>query len=951
MDPVTKVFSFPSGRTARVELADGVLSFTLTTSRGALRLTAEDLVRPDRWTIRCAEAMPGPGTFRLLSGRVSAEETADSLTLHTNPVDSDTGAPVTVLPVHYRVEAAGESALAISTWFGCREPMCKETLRWMALRTQAGDFTRLTAFDPDLTAAADAYSHLVRFGAAGLSGEKGFVCLSGCGGTFVTPGGTELSACCGNFSCPDLSTLTRERPLRAVLSFGEGEPVLPRVKAFPAVPAAAPEGERCALRSGRLEQAVRVRRHGVSLESLDLGSFSTLPAAGAQPLTVLTLRSLADKKDFVFTSEHDWERVSVFAGAKTLRVRLEHPRGIPLSVVAEARAAAEDTIEWHVRVLNSSPDWSVLCVTYPGVNFRGGPVSVFLPEDSGRVFPNAGERQLRWDGSFPSGFRGVVPVLAAYDPALRRGSGVYAAIHAPEAARTDLTACAWPNGEGAFSFLYPAEAMGMPANSFSLPGSLTVSVLDGDWYDAALRYGAWLETHARRYPPLGREDTPDWMKKLALFVMDWMPNDNPDADPTPVSVRPDTEPDRGNWVTAPAKLADRLGLPIGYHLYNWHFIPFNNDYPRYFPVKEGLEAGVKELKRHGVHVFPYVNARIADTRDARGESERFERDYLGGATKNLEGEPDLETYASHEPDGSLCTLAAVCPTWPAWRRTLREIVWRLREEYGTSGVYLDQIAAARQNLCCDRSHPHLPGNGAWWTEAYRNLMEELRESAGEGFGFMTESNAENYADCMDGFLTWAWIKPDLVPFFPRLYAGRVLLLGRNTNGYKKSDALYFRWHTAQAVIFGQTPGWTNADVVYVPEKIDFLCRACRLRADTLAYYDTGRMLRPPEIAGGERFLTDSAMGDPTMAPAKAVVAGLWQGADGSVLLTAANAAAGESEVTLSWRPEEFTPAGAGELTPYGDAELLEAGAGFARLRLGGMSCAALRFGRGRKESE
>ena len=72
------------------------------------------------------------------------------------------------------------------------------------------------------------------------------------------------------------------------------------------------------------------------------------------------------------------------------------------------------------------------------------------------------------------------------------------------------------------------------------------------------------------------------------------------------------------------KLQNEIGTPIGYHVYNWHKIPFNNDYPHFMPAKESFKKGLKELKKHDIRVMPYTNVLLWDTKDKGNEDFEFE---------------------------------------------------------------------------------------------------------------------------------------------------------------------------------------------------------------------------------------------------------------------------------------------------------------------------------------
>ena len=935
-----KRFSLPSGW--EIQVAGEKHEIILTAKKGEkeIALHAPDALTEAVFSLSPDEETPS-GRYSIPGLRFSTEETADALLVHTCPTDEE-GAPCSRLMAHYRFEKAGENAVRLSAWFGAREPVRAQRLSLFAFRTDKAPFDACVGFDPEYVWPFGSLGHTVRMGAAGLRGKDGYILLSGCGQVEYTPeaegNGCVLAVCPGQAENVDLRQFDARHPVSCVFSVGEGEPALPTVSPLSLPSGKAAQGKKHLLRSGRLQMALWERPGGVSLGGISLKDFSPMEDLSS-PLTLLRLYSLSDQKTLDVTSEQEWERVRVQSREGLMRVSLENPFGIPLTVTVEGRAAEGDTIEWRVKVLGRPADYTVVSASFPALAFGGGEGQVFFkPKNSGMLEENAFSREIGWSAPYPAGYRCSMPVMGVYDAGKKTGSGLYAAVHMSAAERVELGAAFFRCGEGRFTFDYPAQGLGLEGNSFELAGHLTVRVLDGDWYDMAKIYGAWVHGHADWCPPKGREDSPDWMRDTPLYVMDWMPNDNPDADPVPISIRPPVEPPRDNWIKKPIELADRLGMPIGYHLYNWHFNPFNNDFPYYFPVKEGLEEGVLRLNAHKVHVMPYINGRIVDTRDTRGDNIRFDRYLLSGVTKKPNGSFLIETYASHEPDGTLCRLAAMCPTTAYWRNILAETCRRLFREYHMSAVYIDQVGASESNLCCDRTHAHQPGNGEWWVRGYRLLMERLRAEMPEGCGFTTESGAECYADQFDGFLTWQWVEPNLVPFLPKIYAGRVAMLGRNTNGYKKKDGLYCRYHLGQALMFGQQMGWINPDVVDEEEKIDYLERLCHARWDAREFFTRGEMLRPPVVvSGGGRFLTDSNMRRPDFHYADTLLAAAWQ-CGGKVMLMITNCADEETEARVAFDEGECgTPRGAEEKA-YGSCRLLSLEKNEARAKMSGRSC-------------
>src|SRR5699024_1889329 len=143
--------------------------------------------------------------------------------------------------------------------------------------------------------------------------------------------------------------------------------------------------------------------------------------------------------------------------------------------------------------------------------------------------------------------------------------------------------------------------------------------------------------------------------------------DNPDILQYPNfrDINPKQDPD--DWYKKPIELAKKMDMPIVYHLYDWHWCPFDNDYPNYFPVKEGLKEGIREMQKHNIYVMPYINGRLWDTHDRRGEDYRFTRDALEHTSKKDEQIPYTEFYNSFEPDGKRVELAVMCPSTWRWR--------------------------------------------------------------------------------------------------------------------------------------------------------------------------------------------------------------------------------------------------------------------------------------------
>ncbi len=326
------------------------------------------------------------------------------------------------------------------------------------------------------------------------------------------------------------------------------------------------------------------------------------------------------------------------------------------------------------------------------------------------------------------------------------------------------------------------------------------------------------------------------------------------------------------------RFAEALGVPVGIHWYSWHQIPFDNDYPHYFPALDGFEEGVAELQRSGVYVMPYINGRLWDTRDRGQEDFEFTKVARPAATKDEAGEPYVESYGSKEQDGSRVQLAAMCPTTEVWRNKVHEIVGRLMNECGVKGVYIDQVAAAQPQLCFDRSHGHPAGGGDWWTAGYWEMLNRIRKDLPPDRMLTTECNAEPYAHVFDGYLTWHWQYDGQVPAFPAVYGGALQMFGRAYRGGPTKD-LALRMKAGQQLVFGEQIGWLDPSVVDEAENFAFFRQVVRLRWLLKRYFYAGQMARPPKLIGQiPRVTADWQWSGEWPVTTDALLAGAWSAA-------------------------------------------------------------------------
>ncbi|MGB2821233.1 MAG: DUF6259 domain-containing protein, partial [Phycisphaerae bacterium] len=507
-------------------------------------------------------------------------------------------------------------------------------------------------------------------------------------------------------------------------------------------------------------------------------------------------------------------------------------------------------------------DWGVWRVVFPRVSLGdfARDVRVLVPQAAGVVKKDVWRDPVRFKGTYPSGWTSM-QFMAAYDEAGK--TGLYVAAHDRDAHTTDIIAETDPQRRQlALAFDHPASDMGAPGGGFRLNGPVEWRLLRGDWFDAAIVYRDWVRKEAKWWPKLtddGRADTPKWMRELCLWGL--------------LGGGPEYATKTGK------RFAEVMQMPVGFHWYNWHQIPFDNDYPHYFPPKEGFKDAVAALQGMTdtpAYVMPYINGRLWDTRDRGAKDFEFTRLALPAATKDVNGKVHTETYGSKEADGSNVTLAAMCPATKLWQDRVKGIVLRLMKDCGTKAVYIDQIAAASPRLCFDKSHGHPVGGGGWWVEAYGKLLADLRKAMPPDCVLTTECNAEPYVKHFDGYLTWHWQYDGQVPAFAAVYGGAIQMFGRAYRGGPTKD-LALRMKAGQQLVFGEQIGWIGVNVADEKANAAFLRQVARLRSRLVRYFFAGQMARPPKLAGPVPTVTaDWQWQGVWPVTTDAVLAGAWE---------------------------------------------------------------------------
>ncbi|MEW6358270.1 MAG: DUF6259 domain-containing protein [Planctomycetota bacterium] len=566
----------------------------------------------------------------------------------------------------------------------------------------------------------------------------------------------------------------------------------------------------------------------------------------APPQVVIQSRPFDDSR----TVEMQWEAVSLPDG-----------KGV-ISVTATATVPPDSPFtQWRINVENEMGDYGLWEVEFPiiaGMDTRtdADPREfVVYPEGWGVLNPTP-RSTLRYRPMYPSGSC-AMQCMAYY----AAGGGLYCGAHDGKACTKTINLSGTdPTAGITFSWVqYPPDMM-RPGVGYRQPYDAVVGVFGGDWYDAARIYREWaLKQEWASYGPVHkRADIPNLFKILAMWGR---------TRSNPEEAREDNR-----------KFKERFGVNMANHWYCWHVIPFDNDYPNYFPAKPGFKEAVAEAQTLPVWQMPYINGRLWDT-----DTENFKEIGHKFCTKNEKMEPYIEEYGSKQK------LAPMCVHTQCWQDKVNEIVWTLIDEYGLNGVYIDQVGAASPRLCMDPSHGHPLGGGDWWVQGYFKMLSRMKKRMKAKYpnSFLTtESNAEPFMQYFDGYLMCNSTRDHLVPFYSAVYHDYNLTFGRYVfaNDLKTENSYYMKM--GEHFVFGAQLAWIPSDILQdqYKEGADYLAHLARLRANSLKYLAYGEMLRPltftndmPVAKGEWRVFRQ-----PRMVEMPAIQSSVWRAPDGTV---------------------------------------------------------------------
>ncbi|MDD2711043.1 MAG: DUF6259 domain-containing protein [Verrucomicrobiae bacterium] len=490
------------------------------------------------------------------------------------------------------------------------------------------------------------------------------------------------------------------------------------------------------------------------------------------------------------------------------------------------------------------------------------------PPDSAFYYPSGWGREYRdpattaqFFASYPSGYCNMQFVLLH-----RQTGGLYIGQHDPNGGQKLFSVKAgWPDSAATFRVRHVLSETPL-ASGPVMEYPCAIACYRGNWISGAKIYRQWaLNQSAWATPPLSQNPaTPSWFKELDIWCMDGC------SDGQASLVVPRVK-----------RFRESLGQPCALHWYCWHQNPFDQQYPDFFPAKEGFTEGIRALQNAGVRVIPYINGHSYDRRSASWKVEGPE-----SCTRQLDGSENTETFGAN-------TLAVMCPAAPPFQRRIQGVAERLLREQGVDGVYLDEIGNSPVVPCYNKKHGHPPGGGHWWTIALRQCLAGIREKLGPNGILCTEGAADVCGGMIDGFLMCNSTSDGLAPLYSAVYAGHHLCFGRYFTRNDLNHPSAFTTKAVQMFHFGAQLGWLDPTLEKTQKTFQFLQKLAFFRKQLHPFLVYGELIEPPVGCQGSENFSVTWKGylpgvpdEPLTFPS--VMRSTWRSEDGRVAILLTN---------------------------------------------------------------
>lgn len=478
---------------------------------------------------------------------------------------------------------------------------------------------------------------------------------------------------------------------------------------------------------------------------------------------------------------------------------------------------ADDRLEMKISASAANGEKMLFSTAFPKVAmkpFKGKGETLVVPYACGIAYPEPSKNNIRYSNPYPRAFN-TMQFLSYYDTL----GGIYIGCEDPLARvkHTD-TGVSVKCFNAEYQHRVPYEKPDT-VNHFKPNFTAALEIFRGSWYDAGMIYRRQIASSGASFfrKTLPNTDTPEYFRNNSLFVA--------------VTYLGEFDPHFED-------LRDYLGMNymLGDIWKWWEEGPNVNLSPMMRATPEWLEY-VKQLKRKGIHILPYIDGRLWAQRDKRGKDHFFSRIGAGSVVIS-NGKTIIENYRM--------PCYVLCPATKVYQDVFFDFITRLTAQ-GTDGLYVDQLGATYQPLCdLAGKHDHIYADTlAWSVKGYWKFINRLRahwRSRNTPKILTTEDNAEWCVNYLDGLEVYRWSNEHQIPLFPLIYSGRAQMYNRHA----KTKAARFQTAAEQLVNSEQLGSFGMGELIspFNQDLRSYVKRLAWMRQAMLDFFNKGMMSRP-----------------------------------------------------------------------------------------------------------
>ncbi len=384
---------------------------------------------------------------------------------------------------------------------------------------------------------------------------------------------------------------------------------------------------------------------------------------------------------------------------------------------------------------------------------------------------------------------------------------------------------------------YPNNLLN-PGNDLPTTTPIVFALQDGDWFDFAKTYRAFLEKNKfdKKFPYAAEKNRSHWSDELGFFQTATI------LDSIKILTADNNQSYKTFWHYNSWQAAS--GLQI-------------NDLPN-APFSSHFAENLDWSLDHSIYVGLYTLAtkwdRYLDASSVLGTGEQYWESQHGQSAvlvdKDLKYQD--EKLSIIKDTNYYVHQSVMCPLTTLWKNQLLKQTAQILATKNVAAIYMDELGTVNLEFCRSTEHEHEAGSTTSYIDGFKNIIVAMRNLASkfnQPLLLYSEGFSEAYP--MDAYLVNYWPTQEYLPLGPAIYHDWVQFWGRENNvKYETQDAIMAM--QLEAFVWGILPGYVVEGLqLNNPKSIvlrDYFKKMAALRWQFRDFLAKGTMLRPPQLS-------------------------------------------------------------------------------------------------------